>query len=165
MPLFALPAPVDPPVVVAAPVREVQDPVVLAALFARPRLGLRLGAGTWASNGTIFVAGADLTFRVPFLTGIPALRADIEGWSEFPPFGSGSRGSAVSLLALGTLPTGLVYYGIGPSLWNTSNGSRANGLGAKLLIGTEVLRAVYIEGSTILGPSRAPFAVTVGVRF
>jgi hypothetical protein len=152
-----------PPAHVAPKPQPQVEAIALAALITRPRLGLRAGVGNWGNEGTTFAAGADLTLRVPGLP-VPAVRLDVEGWSEFPPFGSGSRGDAVSALAV--FPAfGLGYAGIGPSYWHTANGSRDSGLGAKALVGVNLLSNLYIEGGLILGPDRVPLTLTVGMRF
>lgn len=123
-----------------------------------------MGAGNWSEAGTTFFAGADLTLKLP-VGPVPALRLDVEGWSEFPPFGSGSsRGDAVSAMAVFSAFS-LGYAAIGPSFWHTANGSRDSGLGAKALVGVNLVSNLYVEGSIILGPKNPPLAVTVGMRF
>ncbi|MGV3619002.1 MAG: hypothetical protein ACO1SV_27055 [Fimbriimonas sp.] len=139
------------------------EAIALAALITKPRFGLRAGVGNWGDEGTTFVAGADLTLRVPGLP-VPAVRLDIEGWSEFPPFGGGARGDAVSALAVFSA-FGIGYAGIGPSYWHTNNAGRGSGLGAKGLVGINLISNLYIEGSVILGPERIPLSLTVGMRF
>lgn len=153
--------PVKPAYVQPAPQVEA---IALAALITKPRFGVRLGAGNWSEAGTTFFAGADLTLKLP-VGPVPALRFDIEGWSEFPPFTSGSaRGDAVSVMAV-VSAFNLGYAALGPSYWHTSGGSRDDGIGAKALVGVNLISNLYIEGSIILGPKNPPLAVTVGMRF
>lgn len=159
--VIASATPVKPAYVQPAPQAET---IALAALLTRPRVGLRVGAGNWSEAGTTFFAGADVTLKLP-VGPVPALRFDVEGWSEFPPFTSGSnRGDAVSVMAV-VSAFSVGYAGLGPSYWHTNGNGRDNGIGAKALVGVNLVSNLYVEGSIILGPKNPPLAVTVGMRF
>lgn len=159
LPLAPVPAIYTP---AAKPAPQVEA-IALAALITRPRLGFRAGVGSWDSDTTAFV-GADITLKVPGLP-IPGLRGDIEGWSNFPAFTSGSnRGDAVSVMGVFSA-FGIGYIGLGPSYWHTAGTKSDSGLGAKALVGINLISNLYVEGSTILGAKNVPIAVTVGMRF
>lgn len=128
----------------------------------RPRIGLRASLGQW--NRTMVGLGADVTFRIPFAP-LPALRLDGEVWGNPSDFGKGKRGNAISLLGMKNLP--LVYFGLGPTFWFTSDdGDHDSGLGVKLLVGADIpASAMYVEGSAIIGPGPAAFFVSLGFKF
>lgn len=134
--------------------------VAAAAIFAKPRVGLRVGIGNWRE--TMLNGGIDITFNVPVIP-LPALRFDAEAWSRPDDLGGNLRGNAVSLLGIQTFT--LVYAGLGPTYWFTSDhGDHRSGFGAKLLAGVN-FRNFYLEGSALVGPSPVPVFISAGIRF
>lgn len=127
----------------------------------KPRVGIRASFGDW--NRTMVGAGLDVTFKIPFVP-IPALRIDGEVWGNPSDFGKGKRGNALSVLGIKNFA--LVYGGLGPTYWFTSDdGDHSSGLGVKLLIGADLASNLFIEGSAIFGPSPAAFFISVGIKF
>lgn len=128
----------------------------------KPRIGIRASFGQW--NRTMVGAGADVTFSIPFVP-LPRLRIDGEVWGNPSDFGKGKRGNAISVLGMKSFL--LVYAGIGPSYYFTSeDGDHRSGLGAKILVGADIpVSNLYVEGSMLVGPSPAAFFVSVGFKF
>lgn len=128
----------------------------------KPRIGIRASFGQW--NRTMVGLGADVTWKIPFVP-IPALRLDGEVWGNPSDFGKGKRGNAISLLGVKNFP--VVYVGLGPTFWFTSDdGDHDSGIGAKLLVGANIpLTTWYVEGSTIIGPGPSAFFVSLGFKF
>lgn len=127
----------------------------------KPRIGLRVSAGQW--NRTMIGAGLDITVKIPFVP-IPALRFDAELWGNPSDFGGGKRGNAISVMGIKNFP--LIYAGLGPTFYFTSDGGDHNsGLGAKLLVGADIPGNYYIEGSVIVGPRPVAVFVSLGFKF
>ncbi len=128
----------------------------------KPRIGIRASLGQW--DRTMIGAGADVTFRIPFVP-IPALRIDGELFGNPSDFGKGKRGNAISLLGVKNFP--VVYVGLGPTYWFTSDdGDHDSGLGVKLLVGADIpLSNLYVEGSVLVGPKPVAVFISVGFKF
>lgn len=131
-------------------------------LPGKPKIGIRASFGQWTR--TMIGAGADVTFSIPFVP-LPTLRVDGEVWGNPSDFGKGKRGNAVSVL--GVKHFMLVYAGLGPSYYFTSDGGdHRSGLGAKFLVGADIpMSGLYVEGSVLVGPSPAAYFVSVGFKF
>lgn len=128
----------------------------------KPRIGIRASFGQW--NRTMVGLGGDVTWKIPFVP-IPRLRLDGEVWGNPSDFGKGKRGNAISLL--GVKNFALIYAGLGPTFWFTSDdGDHSSGLGLKLLVGADVPgSSLYVEGSTIIGPGPSAYFISVGFKF
>lgn len=152
----------DPLAVKYQPPAQGAAAVAAAALFIKPKVGIRVGGGQW--NEFMLNGGVDVTFNVPILP-LPALRFDAEVWGKASDFGSGGRrGNAISLLGIQTFLLG--YAGIGPSYYFTDdNGNHKSGFGAKALVGLNLPKGLYAEGGLIVGPNPTPIFFTLGMRF
>jgi len=151
----------DPLAVRYQPPAQTTPILAAAALFATPKVGLRVGGGPW--NEFMINGGVDITFHVPVLP-LPALRFDAEVWGKPSDFGKGRRGNAISLLGVQTFLLG--YAGIGPTYYFTDDeGNHKSGFGAKLLAGMNLPKGFFLEGGLIVGPNPAPAFVTLGMRF
>ena len=128
----------------------------------KPRIGIRASFGQW--NRTRSGFGADVTFKIPFVP-IPAIRVDGEVWGNPSDFGKGKRGNAISVLGVKNFL--LVYAGLGPTYWFTSDdGDHDSGLGAQLLVGADIPASnLYVEGSVLVGPRPAAYFLSVGFKF
>jgi len=150
------------PLVVSYQPAQTTPLLAAAAIFAKPKIGLRVGGGQW--NEFMLNGGVDITFNVPILP-LPALRFDAEVWGKASDFGSGGRrGNAVSLLGIQTFLLG--YAGVGPTYYFTDDqGDHKSGIGAKLLAGVNLPKGLYAEGGMIVGPNPTPIFFTLGKRF
>lgn len=139
-----------------------QVKAVASELLGGPSFGVRVGAGNW--NRYVWSGGLDVTAKLPILP-LPAIRADIEGWTQSSPFGKNRVGDAFSVLGIQNLPVA-GYVGIGPSYyWYNNNGTHKNGVGAKVLAGINLPHSLFAEASTILGVSPSPVLFSLGMRF
>ena len=137
-----------------------QIPVV-SDIFAKPRIGLRVGGGQW--HEFMLDGGVDVTLKVPLLP-LPALRFDAEVWGKPSNFGKDRRGNCLSLLGVQSLALG--YYGAGPAYYfSDDNGSHSSGFGAKFLGGVNLPHGLYAEAGVIVGPSPTPIFITIGQSF
>lgn len=135
-------------------------PAQAGSILPIPKVGLRVGAGSW--HNTMVGAGLDVYFKVPVVP-LPGFRFDAEAWDRPDSWGT-NRGHALSILGVQSFP--IVYVGLGPSYYFTSeHGDHNSGLGLKLLAGANLPRNLYIEASTIVGHSTSPVMLWLGMRF
>lgn len=132
-----------------------------AAIFLKPKVGIRVSAGNWREF--MIAGGVDVTFNVPFIP-LPGIRVDGEVWGKPSDFGGDRRGNAVSLMGVQTFMLG--YAALGPSYYFTDdNGDHRSGFGAKALAGISLPGGLFGEASVILGPKQPPVFFSVGMRF